>query len=229
MNILLVEDEHRLADSIREIFNSQKYTCDVVYNGEDGLSYAESNIYDVIVLDIMLPKLNGFEVLKSIRAKKISTPIILLTARDDINDKVKGLDYGADDYLTKPFSKDELLARIRALSRRTGDVIIDTLTYGDLILDLNSYTLSCNSKSIHVGYKEFEILKLFLSNPNQIFSKDDIITKVWGYLSDAEDNNVEVYISFLRKKLSFLESTVLISTVRKIGYHLNIQEENTGD
>ena len=140
-----------------------------------------------------------------------------------MSDKVKGLDCGADDYLTKPFSKDELLARVRALSRRTGDVIIDQLTFGDLLLDLNAYTLSCNGKSIHIGYKEFEILKLFMSNPNQVFSKDDIITKVWGYLSEAEDNNVEVYISFLRKKLQFLKSEVAIATVRKIGYHLIVQ------
>ena len=225
MNILIVEDEKQLADGICEIFRSQKYSCDAVYDGEEGLAYAESGIYDVIVLDIMLPKKSGFEVLKSLRAQHINTPIILLTARDDISDKVKGLDYGADDYLTKPFSKDELLARIRALSRRTGDIIIDELTYGDLVLNLNAYTLSCKGKTIHVGHKEFEILKIMLSNPTQIFSKEDIITKVWGYLSDAEDNNVEVYISFLRKKLIFLNSSVSIATVRKIGYYLNIQKD----
>lgn len=226
MNILVVEDERRLADSICEIFRSQKYTCDAVYDGADGLAYAETGIYDVIVLDIMLPKMNGFEVLRGVRSKHINTPIILLTARDEVSDKVKGLDYGADDYLTKPFSKDELLARVRALSRRTGEIILDELRYADLILDLNSYKLSCGSKSIRIGHKEFEILKLFMSNPTQIFSKEDIITKIWGYLSDAEDNNVEVYISFLRKKLQFLESEAYISTVRKIGYHLDIQKDN---
>jgi len=224
MNILVIEDEKRLADSICEILKSQKYSCDVVYDGQNGFDYGKSGIYDVIILDIMLPKMNGFEVLKKLRALKISTPIILLTARDDVSDKVKGLDYGADDYLTKPFSKDEFLARIRAISRRKGDVILDEISYGDLKLDLNSYTLSCNDKSLRIGHKEFEILKMMLSNPNQIFSKDDIIIKVWGYLSDAEDNNVEVYISFLRKKLQFLQSNVTIATVRKIGYHLNIQE-----
>lgn len=223
MNILVVDDEHRLADSICEIFRSQKYSCDAVYNGEDGLAYAQSGIYDVIVLDIMLPKINGFEVLRQLRSKKIMTPIILLTARDEISDKVKGLDYGADDYLTKPFSKDELLARIRAISRRKGEVIIDELSFGDLTLDLNGYTLSCNGKDVRIGHKEFEILKLMLGNPTQIFSKEDIITKVWGFLSEAEDNNVEVYISFLRKKLQFLKSKVGISTVRKIGYHLVVQ------
>lgn len=224
MNILVIEDEHRLADSICEIFRSQKYRCDAVYDGQEGVSYGESGIYDVIVLDLMLPKLNGFEVLKTLRSKRINTPIILLTARDEISDKVKGLDYGADDYLTKPFSKDELLARVRALSRRTGDVIIDEISFGDLKLNLNSCTLSCNDKNIHLGHKEFEILKIMLVNPTQIFPKEEIITKVWGFLSDAEDNNVEVYISFIRKKLAFLKSKVIISTVRKIGYHLDIRE-----
>lgn len=224
MNILVIEDEKRLADGICEILKSQKYSCDAVYDGENGLAYGQSGIYDVIILDIMLPKMNGFEVLKNLRCQKISTPIILLTARDDVSDKVKGLDYGADDYLTKPFSKDELLARIRAISRRRGDVIIDEICYGDLKLDLNGYLLICNEKSLRIGHKEFEILKMMLTNPNQIFSKDDIITKVWGYLSDAEDNNVEVYISFIRKKLQFLQSKVTVTTVRKIGYHLSIQE-----
>ena len=225
MNILVVDDEKRLADSIGEIFRSQKYYCDCVYDGEDGLSYAESGIYDVIVLDIMLPKLSGFEVLKALRAKKISTPVILLTARDEVSDKVKGLDYGADDYLTKPFSKDELLARVRALSRRTGDVIIDVLEYGDLKLDLNSNDLSRGDRKIHLGYKEFEILKLLMANPSQVFSKEDLITKVWGFLSEAEDHNVEVYISFIRTKIAFLGSEVTISTVRRIGYHLDIQRK----
>lgn len=225
MNILVVEDERRLADSVREIFLSQKYTCDVVYDGQDGFVYAESGIYDVIVLDIMLPKMSGFDVLKKLRSKRINTPIILLTARDEVSDKVKGLDYGADDYLTKPFSKEELLARVRALSRRTGEVLLDEVSFGDLSLNLNNYVLSCNNKNIHVGHKEFEILKMMLSNPTQIFPKEEIITKIWGYLSDAEDNNVEVYISFIRKKLQFLGSKVSILTVRKIGYHLELQED----
>ena len=225
LNILVVDDEKRLADSIGEIFRSQKYSCDCVYDGKEGFEYAVSGIYDVIVLDIMLPKMNGFEVLKSLRAKNINTPIILLTARDEISDKVRGLDYGADDYLTKPFSKDELLARVRALSRRTGDVLIDQLKFGDLILNLNTCDLECNKKSVHLGYKEFEIIKMLMSNPAQVFSKDDIITKVWGYLSEAEDNNVEVYISFLRKKLAFLGSDVNITTARKIGYHLDSQRK----
>lgn len=223
MNILVVEDEKKLADSLCEILRSQKYNCDVVYNGADGLDYAETGIYDVIVLDVMLPKLSGFDIIKALRAKHVNTPIIILTALDDISDKIVGLDYGADDYMTKPFVKQELLARIRALSRRKGDVIIDEITFGDLKLNLNEYTLYCNKKSIRISSKEFEIMRLLLSNPSQIFSKEDLITKVWGYLSDAEDNNVEVYISFLRKKLLFLQSQVSIATVRKLGYHLCIK------
>lgn len=223
MNILVVEDEKKLADSLCEILRSQKYNCDVVYNGADGLDYAETGIYDVIVLDVMLPKLSGFDIIKALRAKHVNTPIIILTALDDISDKIVGLDYGADDYMTKPFVKQELLARIRALSRRKGDVIIDEITFGDLKLNLNEYTLYCNKKSIRISSKEFEIMRLLLSNPSQIFSKEDLITKVWGYLSDAQDNNVEVYISFLRKKLLFLQSQVSIATVRKLGYHLCIK------
>ncbi len=225
MNILIVEDDHILAETICQIFKSQKYNCDIVYNGADGLEYASSGIYDVIVLDIMLPQMNGFDVTKSLRSKQIQTPIILLTARDDVSDKVKGLDCGADDYLTKPFSKDELLARVRAMTRRTGDIIIDKISYGNLVLDLNSYTLECNNRSMRIGHKEFEILKLLMSNPQHIFSKEDLITKIWGYLSEAEDNNVEVYISFIRKKLNSLNSNVTISTIRKIGYHLSLKEE----
>lgn len=225
MNILVVDDEQRLADSICEILRSQKYSCDAVYDGADAVLYAESGIYDVILLDIMLPIKDGFSVVKELRSKKISTPILLLTARDEVRDKVKGLDCGADDYLTKPFLKEELLARIRALSRRTGEIILDTITFHDLVLDLKSYTLSCAKKSVNVGHKEFEILKMMMTSPAQVFSKDELISKVWGYLSDAEDNNVEVYISFIRKKLLFLKSKVCITTARKIGYHLDIQKE----
>lgn len=223
MRILIVEDEVRLADTLGEIMHTQKYSYDIVYDGEDGLAYGESGIYDVIILDIMLPKMNGFDVVKNLRKKKINTPVILLTARDEVSDKVKGLDSGADDYLTKPFSSEELLARIRAVSRRQGEVVLDELTFSDLTLNLANYQLSCGAKSIHLGFKEFEIMRLLMSNPAAVVSKDELLSKVWGYESDAEDNNVEVYVSFLRKKLQFLGSKVNIATVRKLGYHL---EEN---
>jgi len=220
MRVLIVEDEKRIADALGRIMKDNKYSCDVVYDGLDGYLYAESDIYDVIVLDVMLPKMNGLEIVKKLRDKKIKTPVLLLTAKDSIQDKVIGLDSGADDYLTKPFSKDELLARIRALTRRQGEVIMDELVYADITLNLTGYTLICGEKSMHLGFKEFEILKLLMSNPKGVVQKEDIITKVWGYDSDAEDNNVEVYISFLRKKLAFIGSRVGIGTVRKIGYHL---------
>lgn len=220
MRVLIVDDEVRLADSIGELMKSQKYSVDIVYDGRDGLMYAESGIYDVIILDIMLPLIDGFDIVKQLRKKKINTPVILLTARDDTSDKVRGLDCGADDYLTKPFQAEELLARVRAVSRRQGDVVIDELVFKDLTLNLSNYTLFCGEKSIHIGFKEFEILKILMSNPNMIIPKEDLLTKIWGYDSNAEYNNVEVYISFLRKKMTFLESRVTIATVRRIGYHL---------
>ena len=225
MNILVVDDEKHLADSICEILNARHINAEAVYDGEDGFDYASSGIYDVILLDIMLPKINGFEVLNKLRANKITTPIILLTARDSVGDKVKGLDLGADDYLTKPFSNEELLARIRAVSRRKGEVILNEIEYGDISLGTDSFMLKCGELSVRLGYKEFEIMKLLLANPDIIIGKDELITKVWGYLSDAEDNNVEVYISFLRKKLAFLKSKVNIATVRRLGYHLEVDGE----
>lgn len=223
MRVLIVEDEKRIASALKRMVEDSKYACDVVYDGQDGLLYGESNIYDVIILDIMLPKINGIEVVKRLREKKIKTPILLLTALSETGDKVRGLDSGADDYLTKPFSKDELLARVRALTRRQGEVVLDELVFGDIVLNLSSYTLQKEGKSIHLGFKEFEILKILMSNPKNVIQKEDLITKVWGYDSEAEDNNVEVYISFLRKKLAFIGSKVSIGTVRKIGYYL---EEN---
>jgi DNA-binding response OmpR family regulator len=224
MRILIVEDEVRLADTLREIMLENKYMVDVVYNGADGLDYAMSDIYDVIVLDVMLPKMNGFEVVRSMRKNKNQTPVILLTAKDEVSDKITGLDSGADDYLTKPFIPDELLARIRALSRRQGEVVMNTLSFSDVSLNLSTYMLECGHKSVHLGLKEFEVLRLLMANPTMVVPKETLITKVWGNESDAEDNNVEVYISFLRKKFFYLGSKVTISTVRKIGYFL---EEET--
>lgn len=220
MHILIIEDEPRLAQALGQIMIEAGYLVDTVYNGEDGLCYGLCGLYDVIVLDIMLPGKNGFEVVKGLREQRISTPVIMLTARDDVRDKITGLDCGADDYMTKPFVPEELLARIRALSRRQGEILPEELTFSDLTLNLSSSELSCREKSIHLGFKEFEILKIFMSNPRIICSKETLITKVWGSDSGAEDNNVEAYISFLRKKLAYLHSCVGISAVRKVGYHL---------
>ncbi|WP_313585207.1 response regulator transcription factor [Lacrimispora sp.] len=224
MKVLIVEDEVRLADALGQIMKEQHYQADIVYNGTDGLSCGLSGEYDVIVLDVMLPGENGFQVVKKLREARIQTPVLMLTARDDIQDKVTGLDRGADDYMTKPFIPEELLARIRALSRRQGEVIVEEMKFGDLTLSLSANDLCCGTKSIHLGYKEFEVLKILMSNSGRIVSKETLISRVWGSDSDAEDNNVEAYISFLRKKLNFVGSRVEISTLRKVGYRL---EETT--
>lgn len=224
VRVLIVEDEVRLAEALGQIMEEQKYATDIVYDGQDGLDYGRSGQYDVIVLDVMLPKRDGFEVVKMLRDEKIATPVILLTARDEISDKVTGLDCGADDYMTKPFAPEELLARVRALSRRQGDVVLEELEFDDLKLNLSTYTLHRGAKSIHLGFKEFEVLKLLMSNPKMVMPKEEIIIKIWGTDSSAEDNNVEAYISFLRKKFFFLGSRVTIGTVRKVGYKLEVQE-----
>lgn len=221
MKLLLIEDELQLSDALSQLLHKNKYSVDAVYDGEDGLNYALSGIYDLIILDIMLPRLNGVEVLKELRKNNISTPVLLLTAKGEITDRVTGLDAGADDYLVKPFDANELLARLRALSRRKTEIINDNaLSFGDLTLNLSNYDLKTSSESIRLTLKEFDILKYFMERPNLIVTKDDLITKVWGFDSEAEYNNIEVYISFLRKKLTYLKSSSKISTLRGIGYKL---------
>lgn len=220
MRVLIVEDEVKLAEALAEIMKSQRYFVDVVHDGENAFDYAMSDIYDVIVLDVMIPKMDGFEVVRRLRANKNPTPVIMLTARDGSEDKIRGLDAGADDYLTKPFVPGELLARVRAVSRRQGEVVLNELAFEDIKLDLSNYSLVGQTRSINLGPKEFEIMRLLMSSPNVIVPKEDILVKVWGTESDAEDNNVEVYISFLRKKLRHLNANVQIATVRKVGYRL---------
>ena len=200
MRILLVEDEKQLSEALQQILIKNKYTVDAVYNGDEGLEYALTGVYDVIILDIMLPKLNGIEILKMIRKRKISTPVILLTAKSSVEDKILGLDSGADDYLPKPFSIDELLARLRALTRRSGDFINENvLEFSDIRLNLSTYEMEVNDNSITLTQKEFDILKYFMQRPKLVVSKDDLITKLWGFDSDIDYNNIEVYFSFLRK------------------------------
>ena len=222
MNLLLVEDEKQLSEALSQILIKNKYSVDAVYDGEDALAYGLTNIYDLIILDIMLPKLNGINVLQQLRKNNITTPIILLTAKGQVEDRVVGLDSGADDYLVKPFDPEELLARLRALSRRKGEIVINDniLSFGDVNLNILSYNLETATDSIRLTAKEFEILKYFMERPKIIVSKDDLITKVWGYDSEAEHNTIEVYISFLRKKLSHIDSKIKISTVRGVGYRL---------
>ena len=222
MRVLIVEDERRLAEALGQIIEEQCYHADVVYDGADGLDYALTGQYDVIILDVMLPRLDGFQVARRLRDAHISTPILMLTARDEVPDKINGLDCGADDYMTKPFDAGELLARVRALTRRQGEVQGEFLTVGDLTLTMSTRQLSCAGRSVRLGFKEFEVLRLLMSHAKALVPKEEIIERVWGLDSDAEDNNVEVYISFLRKKLTFLETQVSIGTVRKVGYHLEV-------
>lgn len=226
MRILVVEDEIRLADAIGEILKEKKYMVDIVNDGNNGYDYAMSNIYDCIILDIMLPNKNGFEICSMLRNEKINTPILMLTAKDTIADKVHGLDCGADDYMTKPFSTDELLARIRTLCRRHGEVILDEIKFSDVTFSISTCELSCQNtkKSVRLNYKEAEMIKAFLSSPSMIFSKELLITKIWGFDSDAGDNNVEAYVSFLRKKLFFIGSKIEIISLKKIGYKLEVND-----
>ena len=222
MRILVVEDETRLADALEQILLENKYMVDVAHDGQDGLDYALSGIYDAMILDVMLPKKNGFEIAAEMRRQKNQTPILMLTAKDAIPDKVTGLDSGADDYMTKPFAPEELLARLRAMTRRQGEVVLDEMSFEDLTLNLSTCDLKCGVKSVHLNFIEFEILRLLMANSPQVTTKETLIVKVWGYESGAEDNNVEAYISFLRKKLYFLGSRVGVTVLRKIGYHLEV-------
>ena len=222
MRILLIEDEKRMAQALCEILRLEKYDVDHYDNGIEGLVAIESNIYDIIILDVMLPGMNGYEVAKKARSKGISTPILMLTAKAELDDKVKGLDSGADDYLTKPFMTKELLARLRALGRRMQNSNNGVLSYGDITLDTNTLTLSCtvNGQSVRLSEKEYRILEYLIANSGQILTREQFAMKIWGFESDAEYNNVEVYMSFTRKKLAFVEAKTEIKAVRGIGYEL---------
>lgn len=222
MNILIVEDDLHLSEALKQIVEENNYIVDIVYDGMDGLYYASNNEYDVIILDVMLPKMNGYDVIQMLRKQNVSTPTLMLTARSEIVDRVAGLDSGADDYMTKPFAPEELLARLRALTRRQGEVALDILQISELILNLNNMNLSFSGKNVTLSNKEFQIMQLLMLNHSSIISKETIINKVWGSDSNAEDNNVEAYISFLRKKLLFLkaDSSVKIVTIRQAGYKI---------
>lgn len=222
MRVLLVEDEKRMAQALCEILRLEKYEVDHCSNGSDGLNAIESNIYDIVILDVMLPGMSGYEIVKKARSKGITTPILMLTAKAEIDDKVTGLDSGADDYLTKPFMTKELLARLRALGRRSLGTADGTLSFGDITLDTGTLTLSCaaNGQSVRLSEKEYRILEYLMVNGGQILTREQLATKIWGFESDAEYNNVEVYMSFTRKKLAFVEAKTEIKAVRGIGYEL---------
>ena len=223
MRILIVEDEVRLASSLQDLLELGGYSADISHDGESGLDNALTGIYDVVLLDVMLPKLDGFTVLRRMRAAGNATPVLMLTARSEVADKVEGLDCGADYYLTKPFEPQELLACIRALTRRQPELRgADLLEYGDLKLDKSAFSLSCGERSVRLSRKEYDMMELLMRNRDLILTKETLLLKIWGYESDAEDNNVEVYISFLRKKLEHLHSGVKIKTIRMVGYSLAV-------
>ena len=225
MRLLIVEDEVRLAGTLADLLKRQGYTVDVSYDGESGLDNAQSDIYDLIVLDAMLPKLNGFDLLQKLRASGGAVPVLMLTARSDVADRVQGLDCGADYYLTKPFEPEELLACVRSLLRRGGGDVRtdDAITFGDLRLEPGTFQLSCGERSLRLSRREYDMLELLLRSQGRVVPKEQLLLKVWGYDSDAEDNNVEVYISFLRRKLTHLHSAVTIRTRRMVGYFLEVE------
>lgn len=221
MRLLMVEDEKYMVEAVAQVLKKNNYSIDLAYNGEDGLDCGLSGIYDIIILDIMLPKMDGISVLKELRKNGIETPVILLTARGETEDKVRGLDSGADDYLAKPFHTDELLARLRALGRRKTELVNDgILKYGDIKLNPHTLQFECGSKEIVLTLKESQLLELLIKRKGMIVSKENIIVKLWGYDTDAEDNRVEIHVSLLRKKLAQLDSDVYIHTIRGAGYIL---------
>lgn len=220
MRLLLAEDEKDLSRALTAILERSNYSVDTVYDGEEALAYLCSNNYDGAILDIMMPKLDGLSVLKEIRKQKNPIPVLLLTARSEIDDKVEGLDAGANDYLTKPFAAKELLARIRAMTRENTDAVNSTLHMGNLTLDLAAFTLSSPSGSFRLANKEFQILEMMMGNPGQLIPSERFLERIWGYDSEVEVNVVWVYISYLRKKLTALGATVQIKAVRNAGYFL---------
>lgn len=221
MRLLLVEDEVRLSEALVYILKKNKYAVDAVYDGISGLEMAETGIYDLIILDRMLPGKEGLEILREIRKQGIQSPVLVLTARDAIRDRVEGLDAGADDYLIKPFSTDELLARIRALSRRSSDPIHEeSLKFSSLTFNPLKCEIECNGDTIKLTMKETQLLELLLRNKNQVLTREQILDRVWGLDSDVEINNIEVYLSYLRKKLSNIKSNISIETIRGVGYCL---------
>ena len=223
MKILIIEDEALLADSLKTLLQLKGFEVEVVYDGEDGAEYAETGIYDLLILDVMMPKLNGYQVARQVRTRRVTTPILMLTAKGEVQDRIEGLNAGADYYLTKPFDNQELLACINALLRRQGDQI-DVLRYGNTSLDLSGYTLGTKQKSIRLSKKEFDVMRLLMQFQGRSVRKDMLLTRVWGYDSNAVENNVEAYIGFLRKKLKSIGSDLTIENIRLLGYHLEVNE-----
>lgn len=225
MKILICDDERQFCDALSTILKQNNYSVDCAYNGIDGVDLALSGIYDLIILDVMMPKCDGFSVVKQLRDGGCNTPVLMLTAKNDVADKVFGFSSGADDYLTKPFDTQELLARIKALLRRKSTWTGDILTYGDIILNRDTFSISCNEKSIVLGKKEFNIIEMLILASGRTINKEKFIEKIWGFDTDAEYNTIEVYISFLRKKLSAIHSKIEIKSIRSVGYTLGKKDD----
>ena len=224
MKILIVEDERLLADSLRTLLEHKGFTVEVAYDGESGMDLAMLGIYDLLILDVMMPKLDGYELARRVRAQRCATPILMLTARSGVEDRIAGLNAGADYYLTKPFDSRELLACINALLRRQGGQV-DELVYGNTALDLESCMLVCGDKRVRLSSRDFDVMRFLMQAQGRNVPKESILARVWGYDSNAVDNHVEVYIGFLRKKLASIGSNVHIGTRRRLGYHLEVDGE----
>ena len=223
MNILVIEDEKLLAQSIRAVLEQKGFAVETVYDGETGAEYARLGIYDLVILDVMLPGMDGFQVAQALRSGRCATPILMLTARSGIDDRIQGLNAGADYYLTKPFDTRELLACVGALLRRQGGQV-DELTFGNTALDLGSSQLICGEKAVRLSAREFDVMRLLMQSGSRILSKEQLLARVWGYESNAVENHVEVYVGFLRKKLRSIGSDVRISAIRRLGYHLEVEK-----
>ena len=223
MKILIVEDEKLLADSLKALLETKGFEVEAVYDGEAGAEYALLGIYDLLILDVMMPKMNGYQVARQVRAQRCSTPILMLTAKSGLEDRIEGLNAGADYYLTKPFDTRELLACINALLRRQGGQV-DEMVYGNTALDLSTGMLVCEGNSVRLSAKEFDVMRLLLQFRDRNLSKEVILSRVWGYDSNAVENHVEVYVGFLRKKLQAIGSNLKIRAVRRLGYHLEVEK-----
>jgi DNA-binding response OmpR family regulator len=222
MKILIIEDEKLLADSLKTLLESKGFQVETVYDGETGQEYAELGLYDLLILDVMLPKIDGYKLAQNIRSKRFGTPILMLTAKSSLEDRIEGLNSGADYYLTKPFDTRELLACINALLRRQGNQV-NELSYGNTSLDLDSSTLICKQKNVRLSSREFDVIRLLLQTTEHNLSKEAILAYVWGYDSNAVENHVEVYVGFLRKKLTSIGSNIRIVAIRRLGYHLEVE------
>lgn len=231
MKILIIEDEYNLADAISSMLKSKKYSVEIRTNGSDGLDEALTDVYDLIILDVMLPEMNGFEVLKELKEEGIKSKVLMLTAKNTIDDKMQGFNNGADDYLTKPFHMEELLARVNVQLRKNNTVDNEVMKLGDIILNIKSMELSnTNEKNkVKIIGKEFQLLELFMNNPNRVMEKEQVFLKIWGYDTECDINTLEAYISFIRKKLKLIKSKIKLKAIRNMGYVLEVEDEKTND